>query len=73
MSEVKKERTMEEIQKEYGAICASTGQLQYQAFIISKDLELLNSKLRDLNIEAAGVAKKAQEASAEKKEEVVNE
>jgi hypothetical protein len=56
-----KERTIEEIQKEYSLVCAEAGQAQYQLFIIQKDLEIKNDRLRKLNLEAAAVAGKKKE------------
>lgn len=46
-------RPVSEIQSEYTGLCARAGNLQYQIVTLSKDLEQLNSKLRDLNFEAA--------------------
>jgi len=47
------ERTLEDVKKEYGDGCVKAGHLQYQIFTLSKDLEVLNNVLRDLNLEAA--------------------
>jgi len=57
MEEVK-ERTIEEIQKEYSLVCAEAGQAQYQLFILQQDLEVRNERLRKLNLEAAAVSAK---------------
>lgn len=57
----KTERTIEEIQKEYSLVCAEAGQAQYQLFVLEKDLEIKNDRLRSLNLEAAGVAAKKKE------------
>lgn len=68
MSEQNKSRSMEEIQKEYSQICFKAGQLQYQIHALNKDLEVVNSTLRDLNFEAAKVnaeTKAAEEKKAE--------
>jgi len=55
-------RTIEEVQKDYGVLCAQAGQLQYQLFVFEKDLEIINGKLRELNFEAAAInGKKAEE------------
>jgi len=62
MSE-KKTRTVAEIQQEYQGLCFKAGHLQYQISALSKDLELLNSTMRDLNFEAASVQAKESEAS----------
>lgn len=59
--EESKERTIEEIQKEYSLVCAEAGQAQYQLFIIQKDLEIKNDRLRKLNLEAAAVSAKKKE------------
>lgn len=62
-----KSRSMEDIQKDYTITCNKAGHLQYQIYSHNKDLELLNSQLRDLNFEAAKVQgelqKKAEEAA----------
>jgi len=55
------ERTIEEIQKEYSLVCAEAGQAQYQLFILQKDLEIKNDRLRKLNLEAAAVSAKKKE------------
>lgn len=60
--EEKKERTIEEIQKEYSLVCAEAGQAQYQIFVLEKDLEIKNDRLRSLNLEAAAVAAKKKES-----------
>lgn len=60
-------RTIEEIQREYGQLCAKAGNAQYQVATIQKEIDLINDRLRDLNLEAAAVqaaeAKAAQEAA----------
>jgi uncharacterized coiled-coil protein SlyX len=45
-------RTVEQVHQEYSQVCAQAGHAQYQVFVHTKDLELLNNKLRDLNNEA---------------------
>lgn len=55
-------RTIPEIQQEYQNLCLKAGQLQYQVYTFSKDLEMVNKELRDLNLEAAAV-NAAQEAA----------
>jgi len=55
------ERTIEEIQKEYSLVCAEAGQAQYQIFVLEKDLEIKNDRLRKLNLEASAVAGKQKE------------
>lgn len=54
-------RTIEQIKEEYAALCQKAGHLQYQIFIFEKDLEMVNSSLRDLNLEAAKVQREADE------------
>lgn len=63
MSEVKK-RTIADIQAEYQGSCTRAGHLQYQVFTLQKDLDLLNDKLRELNLEAAAVQRAEDEAKA---------
>lgn len=53
----KPQRTVAEIQQEYAQVCTRAGHLQYQLYTLTKDLELINSTLRDLNIEAGNVPK----------------
>lgn len=58
MSEVAKSpRAVSDIQSDYQNLCLKAGHIQYQIFALSKDLELVNSSLRDLNLEAAEIAK----------------
>lgn len=61
MSDAKTLRTLEEIQMEYQQLCTKAGHLQYQLHTITSDLSVVNSTLRDLNIEAATVHKASQE------------
>ena len=70
-----KERTVEQIQQEYTQLCVKAGHTQYQIAQLKRDIDLMNSTLRDLNLEAAAAqarslaadaAKKAAEAKAEK-------
>lgn len=46
-------RKLEEIQSEYGQTANNAGQLQYQIYILSSELETTNQLLRALNNEAA--------------------
>jgi hypothetical protein len=62
MSEEKKVRTLDEVSKEYGQLCAKAGNIQYQIYVFTKDLALLNEELQTLNFEAAKLQ------AAEKKE-----
>lgn len=67
--EVKKERSVAEIQQEYTNLCARAGQLQYQILIASKDLSALNGTLQNLNLEAAAAQNKAAEVAAKSGEQ----
>jgi hypothetical protein len=61
----KKPRSVSEIQGEYASLCTRAGDLQYRIFTFTKDLELLNQTLKDLNFEAA--ASRAAEVKAKAK------
>lgn len=67
-----KKRSIAEIQQDYQSACLKAGHLQYQVFVYSKDLEMVNEQLREFNLEAAAVKaeeeKAKQEAPAEQKE-----
>jgi len=65
MSEEKKARTIGEIQGEYQTLCTKAGHIQYQISTLNKDLDLLNTSMRDLNFEAAKVSREAEEAKKE--------
>lgn len=58
----KSERTLEQIQNEFGQLCARAGHVQYQISVLEKDLGILNSSIRDLNLEAAAVKGKEEPA-----------
>jgi len=58
MSEEKKERTVESIHQDYSRLCAQAGHTQYQIQALKKDLDLINSQLRDLNMEAVALSAK---------------
>lgn len=64
-----KKRSIAEIQAEYQNQCLKAGHCQYQIFTFSKELEMINQVLRDLNLEASAVKaaedKVAQEEKAE--------
>lgn len=63
----KPQRTFKDVNIEYQKTCFKAGQLQYQIFALSKDLDAVNDVLRDLNIEGATLqAKEAEAAKAEK-------
>ena len=63
MSETKKERTLEDVSKEYSGICTQVGHLQYQSFAFAKDIGILNGQLQTLNLEAASIQAKSNEAA----------
>lgn len=69
MEEVKKqERTLEQVTQEYSQLCSKAGHAQYQIHVHTKDLELINKELRDLNFEAAAIQNKAKEEAAKAEE-----
>lgn len=61
MSESTKTRTVDDIQQEYQQGCLRAGHLQYQISALSKDLDLLNESMRELNLEANAIKSKAAE------------
>lgn len=69
MAEEKPKRTVAEIQQEYGQLCTRAGHVQYQLHAHSKDLELINQTLRDLNFEAASAQADEKKLEESKKEE----
>lgn len=78
MSENKSPRPVSEIQQEYQMLCTKAGHVQYQIFTLQKDLDVLNSTLRDLNLEAsesktAEDAKAAEEAKVKASEPLAEE
>ena len=60
----KPKRTVEEVQREYNQGCLRAGHMQYQIAVLSKDLNILNDALRDLNFEAATIQAKNNEEAA---------
>jgi len=64
-------RTLEEIQQEYGSVCAKAGHCQYQIKTLEKDLAMINETLQKLNIEAFK-AKEAAETTQPAAEEAVS-
>ena len=76
MSESKETRPVTAIQEEYSSACARAGHIQYQISALKKDLDMVNSTLRDLNFEAAASARAASEvkpaAEQPKVEEISN-
>jgi hypothetical protein len=66
MSESTKTRTYDEVSQEYQQGCLRAGHLQYQISALSKDLDILNESLRNLNLEANDIkVKSAPAATAE--------
>ena len=49
----KESRPIDQIQAEYQGLCTKVGHIQYQIFVLNKDLAVLNETLRDLNVEAS--------------------
>lgn len=60
--EIKKERTLADIQQEYVNLSVKAGGIQYQIYVFEKDLELLNESMKSLNFEHAALTKKEAEA-----------
>lgn len=60
-------RTVEQLSGEYAQLCQKAGHLNYQIHAISKDLELVNEQLRELNLEAATL-QASEKAASEIKE-----
>lgn len=55
MSEQKASRTLAEVQTDYQTLCMKAGHTQYQLYVLNADLVLMNSEIRDLNLEAAAI------------------
>lgn len=55
-------RTKEEIARDYSNLCTKAGHAAYQIATIQKDIDLMHSTMRDLNIEAARVDQEEQKA-----------
>ncbi len=53
VTEVKKERTLDDVRNEYSQSAAKLGHLWYQIGELTKDTALLSSQMRDLNFEAS--------------------
>jgi hypothetical protein len=62
MSEAPK-RTKETVSQEYYNLCTKVGHASYQVATIQKDIELMHSAMKDLNLEAAALTKAAEEAA----------
>lgn len=72
MSEVeKKQRTLQEVEQEYAALCQRLGHVTYQIDAFYVDAGQLKSALKDLNLEAFAI-KNAEAAKAEAKSEPTN-
>lgn len=58
-------RSIEEIHREYSQMCSQAGHVQYQISVLHEDLDRLNEKLKELNLEAvaANAAKSAAEGA----------
>jgi len=59
----KKQRTLQDVNKDYQMGCLKAGQMQYQIVTLQKDLDLLNATLRDLNFEGAHLQSVTAEAA----------
>lgn len=58
VTEMKKERTIEDIQMEYGKLCTLAGQNAYQIYALQQDIDAMNAKMKELNLEAADLKAK---------------
>jgi septal ring factor EnvC (AmiA/AmiB activator) len=56
------DRTIKDIQDEFSSLCTRSGHLEYQVFTFKKDIDLLNTRMRELNFEAAALQGKQQAA-----------
>lgn len=66
MSEAKSRRTLVEIQQEYQSLCLKAGEFQYKKDALKRDLDLINSTIRDLQSEFEST-RAAEEAEAKAK------
>lgn len=64
--ETKKEKTVEDLQREYTQLCSKAGHLQYQVSMLTAELSVVNESLKAINLEAAALA---QQVKADKLEE----
>lgn len=55
------ERTIEQIQSEYGVKCAEAGHIQYQIDALTEQLSEIKFKLKSLNLEAQSFVKQGEE------------
>ena len=44
-------RSEDEINKDYTEVCAKAGQVQYNLYLLTKNLEALNGRLREIDLE----------------------
>lgn len=51
-----KERTLQEIETEYGTNCARAGDIQYRISLLTDELTKVNQILKNLNNEAASLS-----------------
>lgn len=63
--ETKKYRSLNEVRNEYTQVCAKLGHLQYQLYILNKDVAMVNKTLEDLNFEASAASAREAEAAKE--------
>ena len=66
-NELKKPRSIKELQLEFQQLSFKAGTLQYEIYSKNKDLEAMNSTLRDLSLEYIS-AKELEDAEAKKSE-----
>jgi endonuclease III len=59
----KKPRTLHDVQLDYQNACLKAGQMQYQKAMLEEDLNMLNSAIKDINLEAAKLQNIAAEAA----------
>lgn len=62
-------RDLETIQNQYQGLCLKLGHLEYQVYVFNKDIEMIKSTLRDINLEASAAKAKADEAAKTKESE----
>ncbi len=65
MSDKKEPRTVPELSQAYSQLCAKAGDLQYKIHCLKKDLDMVNTELRETNLEAAVVIGKENKAKEE--------
>jgi hypothetical protein len=70
-NEVKKPRSVVDLNKEYSRFCAQLGELMYRKYTIEKDIEMLSDTLKDLNNEGAAAIRAEAEAKEKAQKESV--